>query len=68
MIPTRPFRLFYDSRVLCAGLGTAVQKGCETAGECPEKGYKDGEGPTGGDVRGVAVVTWPLQPILRNHQ
>ena len=49
-------------RALCAVLGTTVQKGRETTGECPEKGYKDGDKPRGDDVRGAAEVTGPVQP------
>jgi len=46
--------------MLCAGaaspqvlrtvLGTTVQEGHETVGECPEEGDKDGEGPGGEDI------------------
>ena len=46
---------------LCAVLGTTVQKGKETVGECPEEGDEDGEGPGGEDL-GAAEVTGPVQP------
>ena len=49
-------------RALCAVLGTTVQKGCNTVGECPEEDDEDGEGTRGEDVRRAAEVAWPVPP------
>lgn len=48
--------------LLCAVLGTTIQKGRKTIWECPKEGYKDSKGSRDQGVWGVAVVPWFPHP------
>jgi len=54
------FTLAGSPQVLCAVLGTTVQKGYKIIRECPKK--EDGEGSGGQYVRGMAEIPQFVQP------